>query len=74
MEEGDKGIEYLQPWLLNIQVLRERERGGGGGRGGERERERERERGGGGRKGGREREKGETAIRFILSSHISCSS
>ena len=20
MEEGDKGIEYLRPWLLNIQV------------------------------------------------------
>ena len=23
MEEGDKGIEYLRPWLLNIQVTRE---------------------------------------------------
>lgn len=21
MEEGDKGIDYLKPWLLNIQVL-----------------------------------------------------
>lgn len=20
LEEGDKGIEYLKPWLLNIQV------------------------------------------------------
>lgn len=22
MEEGDRGIEYLRPWLLNIQVGR----------------------------------------------------
>ena len=29
MEEGDKGIDYLRPWLLNIQASRVEFEGGG---------------------------------------------